>query len=285
VLRSQAERIARTIATYQAIRQQPTDRTTYFLNHNPAGDPNVRAAKEPLANSDSLLTAAGCTDPDQLTKPSQLDLADQLFGSVRLGSRLLIEDGVLANKPVLKPFDFLAIDRFTGGGRDSAKFDAVALWRPAFRVRLRLENAEAWELGWLLLALRDLHQGMTTVGFGAAKGFGVATISDWAASLGYLSDDDFPASDKLDKSIYLAKLENRDDTIWQILSVTTQGDQEAWHSLADDWVSAFNTVVNKFERGHDSKCQVPLLQKDSYFGNGKLEELYPVEVEANEPIN
>lgn len=284
VLRSQAERIARTIVTYQAKHQ--SEPTHYFLNHNPAGDPNVRAAEATLANSDSLLSAAGYTDePDKSTKPSQLDLADQLFGSVRLGSRLMVEDGILSNQPMLKPFDFLAIDRFTGGGRDSAKFDAVALWRPAFRVRLRLENAAAWELGWLLLTLRDLHEGWATIGFGAAKGFGATKISQWEASLGYLHDDDFPVSEKLDKNLYLLHTKNQDDAIWQVLSVTAHDDTALWHVLANDWVSTFNTVVDKFERVQNSDCHVPPLKKDSYFGEGKLTELYPVEVKADEAIN
>jgi hypothetical protein len=154
VVRSQAERIARTIAT-----QLAKDRAD-FLANCPAGDPNnSRRPEEPLANSDCLLRERerereiAQIKGEERVKPSQLDLGDRLFGSVRLGSRLIVEDGVLVGDLQVKVQDFLAIDRFTGGGRDSAKFDAVALWKPKFRVRLRLENPEpcvtstkVWEL-------------------------------------------------------------------------------------------------------------------------------------------
>ena len=96
---------------------------------------------------------------------------DSLAAPLR-GSRLVIEDAALqaGTDPVFKVQDFLAIDRFTGGGRDGAKFDAVGLWRPAFTARLRLENPQAWELGWLALVLRDLAEGWLSVGFGRRQG-------------------------------------------------------------------------------------------------------------------
>lgn len=68
-----------------------------------------------------------------------------------------MEDASLIGEPVYKMLDFLAIDRFTGGGSDGAKFDALALWQPAFKVRLFFDNPEAWEWGWLALVLRDLR--------------------------------------------------------------------------------------------------------------------------------
>jgi len=91
----------------------------------------------------------------------------------------------VGEKVELKALDFLAIDRFTGGGRDTAKFDAVVLWKPKFRVRLFLENPEPWELGWLALVLRDLHDGLTTVGFGAAKRFRAVCYRESQINLRY----------------------------------------------------------------------------------------------------
>ena len=196
VLRSQAERIARTITTLAVKRE--------FFERNPAGDPNnSRDPYAPLPNSDCLLRKAGVLDTVR-TIPAELDLGDQLFGSTRMGSRLIVEDGVLANKPKLKAFDFLAIDRFTGGGRDKFKFDALALWEPAFHCRIRLDNPAAWELGWLLLAARDIHQGLATIGFGSAKGFGEAKIEKWIARLGYLDKKELPVSAETSNS-FLSK--------------------------------------------------------------------------------
>lgn len=75
--------------------------------------------------------------------------------------------------------DFLAIDRFTGGGADHLKFDALAAERPVLSGRLsvdpqRLADAHAWPwaLGLLALVLRDVVDGDVCFGFGAAKGYG-----------------------------------------------------------------------------------------------------------------
>lgn len=268
VLRSQAERIARTIAT-----QRASDETD-FLRRCPAGDPNnSRRANAPLANSDCLLSDKGISGED-VVRPIQLDLADQLFGSVRLGSRLVVEDGRLTNQPMLKAMDFLAIDRFTGGGRDSAKFDALVLWKPAFQVRLRLDNPSAWELGWLLLTLRDLHDGLVTLGFGAAKGFGQAKISSWTATLGFLLDEDWPGDRQLARQ-FLDKAQLPTDGLWRVVH-TTQAEAAAWLNVANGWVQAFNDEISRFQRSDDPKRGVPLLQSDSYF-DGTIDTLYPKE--------
>jgi len=92
--------------------------------------------------------------------------------------------------------DFLAIDRFTGGGRNNAKFDVLALWQPRFTARLRLENPQPWELGWLALTLRDLAEGWLTLGFGAAKGFGKVTVSTWSATFGFIQPGDLPVTSR-----------------------------------------------------------------------------------------
>lgn len=246
VLRSQAERIARTLAT------QASQDKEEFLRRNPAGSPNnSRDVTQPLPNTDCLLRAAGVPD-EVAVPPSCFDLADRLFGSTRLGSRLIVEDGHLVNEPQLKALDFVAIDRFTGGGRDSAKFDALALWQPAFECRLRLDNPAAWELGWLLLALRDLDEGVTTIGWGAAKGFGQVDIEQWEAKLGFLHESDFPDAGNLSgKAITSANL-SRTDGLWRVASVG-KGDselqgQEGWRALAKAWVAAFKEQVDSFSR-------------------------------------
>lgn len=272
VLRSQAERIARTLATQGAWKAQEPQQ--YFLEHCPAGDPNnSRRADAPLANSDCLLSDKGISG-EEVVRPFQLDLADQLFGSVRLGSRLIVEDGRLANQPTLKAMDFLAIDRFTGGGRDSAKFDALVLWKPAFRVRLRLDNPSAWELGWLLLTLRDLHDGLTTLGFGAAKGFGQAKISNWTSKLGFLLDDDFPDDSGLAQDL-LRQASQPTDGLWRVFHVNA-ADTASWLGVAEGWVQAFNDEIRNFQRHENPKQGVPHLKSDSYF-NGTIDRLYPKE--------
>ena len=150
-----------------------------------------------VASCNSFIKTLPKKDRDKLEQEGAEDklcLACRLFGSTWNGSRLRVEDAPFKEgaKVEYKVLDFLAIDRFTGGGRDSAKFDALALWKPQFSVRLFLDNPEPWELGWLALTLRDLQDGLTTVGFGHAKGFGQCTIEDQKLTIGLLHDDDFP---------------------------------------------------------------------------------------------
>lgn len=163
VLRSQAERIARTLATLNAWKLPESQRSDHYATHCPACDPNARRKREassrpvPLESCDSVLQARR-VGTDQEVNETDLCLACWLFGSARQGSRLLVEDArFVGTKPSYKARDFLAIDRFTGGGAESYKFDAVEVWKPRFEVRLRLENPADWELGWLLLTLRDLQ--------------------------------------------------------------------------------------------------------------------------------
>ncbi|HBW37363.1 RAMP superfamily CRISPR-associated protein [Desulfosporosinus sp. BICA1-9] len=109
-----------------------------------------------------------------------LSLASDLFGDKEQGSRLKIRDGQEAfeveSQAAMYSQDFLAIDRFTGGGRDGKKFDTVAVYRPRYELEFVLEQPEDWEIGWLLLTIRDLNDGLAMIGSGSAKGFGRAEI-------------------------------------------------------------------------------------------------------------
>ncbi|HPD41053.1 MAG TPA: RAMP superfamily CRISPR-associated protein [Anaerolineae bacterium] len=304
VLRSHAERIARTLATEQAVHGGE------FLATCPACSPVARprgAEDLPLECCDALLKRHESPnadekirrDPDrEVDAEHELCLACQLFGSPRQGSRLIIEDAPLqvGTEPVYKVQDFLAIDRFTGGGRDGAKFDAAALWRPTFTVRLRLENPWDWEVGWLALTLRDLAEGWLTVGFGAAKGFGQVWVPQWTATIGFLQPQDFPLvspSGAEDASAFdatallnAAIIQPEPPSLYQLATVAGTLEQPAeqqhwrwqvspagdWKPLVQAWVNTFNTRLQRFER---SVKTLPLLQVDSYFDGGLVERLYP----------
>ncbi len=199
VLRSQAERIARTLTTLDV------EGLDEFGARCPCCDPNARpacadATGTPLAACASLAEAAAQRavsnrEKKPEVKPGDLCLGCQLFGSTRFGSRLRVEGGssALPDEDPTQMRDFVAIDRFTGGAKHQAKFDAlVANGQPEFQVSLSLENPEEWELGWLYLALRDLVEGMASLGFGGAKGFGRATFVDATLTLGRIaSKEDF----------------------------------------------------------------------------------------------
>jgi CRISPR-associated RAMP protein (TIGR02581 family) len=270
VLRSQAERIARTLVTFSTWEQHPqAERKDVFLHRCPACSPVVGEADEPLASCDALLRKHAVVETIQDVNDKQLCLGCRLFGSTRRGSRLRVEDAILVGKPVYKPRDFLAIDRFTGGGADQFKFDAAVLWQPRFEANLFLENPEPWELGWLLLALRDIHEGLAPLGFGSAKGFGVVRAEQWKAELGYLTKQDA-------KRLELpADGNTKPNGLYQVLRVSSE-DVEGWREVAQGWVHAFLNEVNGFERDSDGERKIlPALAADHYFGAG-IEKLYPV---------
>ncbi|WP_298490094.1 RAMP superfamily CRISPR-associated protein [uncultured Chloroflexus sp.] len=288
-LRSQAERIARTLATLKAWDngKDTASRKAAFLTLCPACNPLTTKTDDPVASCNSFIKALPKAKRDELEQEGaeeKLCLACQLFGSSWNGSRLRVEDAPFVGEKVeRKVLDFLAIDRFTGGGRDTAKFDAVVLWKPKFRARLFLENPAPWELGWLALVLRDLHDGLITVGFGAAKGFGRCNIEDWKITFGFLVDEDFPLPGNDDQDPVaqqavaarqrLLDAQRGTSGVFQTLAFN-QATAEDWLVLAEGWVKAFNTQVT----GHQHAFG---LKKDSYFDeiDGKwLPDLYPARV-------
>jgi CRISPR/Cas system CSM-associated protein Csm3 (group 7 of RAMP superfamily) len=261
VLRAHAERIARTLAT-RTVRSEKT-----FLHTCPACSPVESQPDRPLASCDALLKDAEFPT-DKEVSDEHLCLACRLFGSTWRGSRLLVEDAPYKPtetqpKPVLKMMDFLAIDRFTGGGVEGAKFNALALWKPAFRLRLHMENPEAWELGWLALVLRDLQGGWLTVGFGAAKGFGRVELEDLEFTLGYLNSDDIT-----DLELEVTGGREKGKMVYTEMSFSLE--------QAQTWAKQFSKRVREFHRGDD---RLPNLKADSYFGQElDLTTLYPSEV-------
>jgi CRISPR/Cas system CSM-associated protein Csm3 (group 7 of RAMP superfamily) len=77
--------------------------------------------------------------------------------------------------------DFVAIDRFHGGGKQGAKFNASFYFRPKFKGFIELDQRlPNWGKGLLALVLRDLKEGDIKLGFGANKGYGgVKTITPY----------------------------------------------------------------------------------------------------------
>lgn len=258
VLRSHAERIARTLATRNAGGEDE------FLRKCPACSPVESRPGEPLASCDVLLKGKVSTNDE--VSDEHLCLACRLFGSTRRGSRLIVEDAPyepteMQAEPVLKMLDFLAIDRFTGGGAERLKFDALALWKPAFRLHLHLENPAPWELGWLALVVRDLQEGWLSVGFGMAKGFGRVRLKHPQFTLGYLSPDDI-------EDLGLAAGGKRRGTSYTEMPVS--------FDQVQPWVDQFLETVDQVHRGNNG---LPELQADSYFGQEPdLTLLYPSEV-------
>ena len=110
-------------------------------------------------------------------------LCDELFGGETRQSMLIFSNARWQGEKVnpartLHCQTFIAIDRFTGGVADKKLYQARAV-APGQRFTLSLswrKPPDAWMKGLLILALRDLHEGRQTIGWGAHKGYGLVTI-------------------------------------------------------------------------------------------------------------
>lgn len=86
--------------------------------------------------------------------------------------------------------EFVAIDRFTGGGAEAKKFNSRSIDRPILRgtitldlLRLKRIADNGWPLGLITLVMRDLMEGDVRFGLGSAKGYGTARLTIEGMSL------------------------------------------------------------------------------------------------------
>lgn len=266
VLRSHAEKIARTIITLESTKDD-------FLSRCPACNP-FADMNTPLTSCSSLFREYKQKNKNahisqEENKNSQISeaklcLACQLFGSSDKGSRLYISDGYLTNSPKIKIMDFLAIDRFTGGGKEGAKFDALVLWQPAFMIRVFMENLEEWHLGWLMLVIKDLKDGLVSFGGGQNKWFGKATIENERIKIGVVAEEFLPKGLKID---------NSKEGIFYTQTLTLEKLFENPKLSVELWVQKFHSILSAFKREKDFS-----LKMDTYFKDG-FDKIYPKEVQ------
>ena len=113
------------------------------------------------------------------------DLLSQLFGSTEHGSSLLSFNDALVQLSQNETHSqmFNAVDRFTGGVKDSALFSAEALWTDqAINSGLRFKDhlLKGWMRMLLLYVWNDAKDGDLVLGWGKGKGYGrlMLTTSD-----------------------------------------------------------------------------------------------------------
>lgn len=121
--------------------------------------------------------------------PQDRNAVTRLFGAAGWGSVMEVRDFVeiqrnkrpCPDQPMVQ--QFLAVDRFTGGGAEERKFDAEGGWEPLLHGSIavdleRLEMTGKLEpaLGLLALTLRDLAEGDLCFGWGSGKGYGWAKV-------------------------------------------------------------------------------------------------------------
>jgi len=166
--------------------------------------------------------------------------------------------------------DFLAIDRFTGGGKEGAKFDAVVLWQPSFKVQIFIENPREWQLGWIMLVLKDMKDGLLSIGYGQNKWFGKATTKNEEFKISAISEIFLPGGLKL----------KTNDKFEGIFNTETFGLNELLDNAdkpVDIWINEFNSILKDFKRGNNLA-----FKSDTYFGND-IFNLYPKEVNYENP--
>lgn len=154
-LRSQAERILRTIGGDKTACQLGSDREC-----------------KPVYKKDDV---------------KKLCMACKVFGAPGWRSPLRVapftpESNDAQQQGTVFQQEFVAIDRFKGGGADKFKFNAESFYAPTLKGTIGLDldalektGAEEWAIGLLALTLRDLIEGDISFGFGAGKGYGSCT--------------------------------------------------------------------------------------------------------------
>ena len=125
-----------------------------------------------------------------------LCLACQLFGTTGWQTPIRISDFTLVHPQGKFDQDFVAIDRFTGGSCEHAKFRATVSNAPLLEGTWKIDllRVEPWGLGLLALLIRDLMEGDVTFGYGAAKGYGHAHLEIKDYTINTL-EDCFPDED------------------------------------------------------------------------------------------
>ena len=97
--------------------------------------------------------------------------ACKLFGNTKLKGRLTMLDAYPEGEIRTEVRHGVAISRLTQAV-SVGPYDIEVIIGGTFGARLLVENFEAWQLGLISLALRNMNEGFLKVGFGKSRGFG-----------------------------------------------------------------------------------------------------------------
>jgi len=106
------------------------------------------------------------------------DILKDLFGFVdqktkeAKPSRIIIEESIIESAMDMR-YTRNKIDRFTGGTVDTALFDEQAVYGGTTALAIRIKNAQDYEIGLILLALKDISNGIQPVGGDSNIGRGI----------------------------------------------------------------------------------------------------------------
>ncbi len=182
VLRSRAEKIARTLDYYTGYAKQEDAwndagaQAQYARRISACAVTHALAPKEEPTRLHACFGGVRMDNTEGQEEPGlykQSCLTCRLFGNTALRGRLVVDDGLLLTEGKTKLFDHVAIDRFSGGAADAKKFDDRPLLPgERFSIRLELQRPEPWMLGYLALLLKDLDDGDLYLGHATHRGYG-----------------------------------------------------------------------------------------------------------------
>ncbi|MEJ2248894.1 MAG: RAMP superfamily CRISPR-associated protein [Candidatus Lokiarchaeota archaeon] len=128
-------------------------------------------------------------------------LIESLFGYVSIDkdesnqksekSKIIIDQSEIVNRKVLMNYTHNKIDRFTGGAVDKALFTDCASYGGRTNFHISLKECEDYEIGIILLGLKELMNGFQTVGGTTAIGRGILESKEIKINDELLEEDKF----------------------------------------------------------------------------------------------
>lgn len=187
VLRSHAERIARTIGPEETIiacdpfkKEGPEAFCGHCFENRDHQNPHL---------SESFRLPDPDEKPDEINQAVYRDSCPicRLFGSTRFAGRLATADAyAVGPAPAPQTRDGVGIDRFTGGAAERVKFDLEVITGGRFATSLHIRNFELWQLGLVGFLLQDLKDGLLRIGAGKSRGLGKVKAEITQVDLHYL---------------------------------------------------------------------------------------------------
>jgi CRISPR-associated RAMP protein (TIGR02581 family) len=110
--------------------------------------------------------------------------ACKIFGNTKLKGRISILDSYPNGNVKTEIRHGVAISRLTHAVAQGP-FDIEVAVEGIFKTKFILTNFEAWSIGLLAIALRDINEGMVKVGFGKNRGFGEVEAKVQKATFGF----------------------------------------------------------------------------------------------------
>lgn len=113
------------------------------------------------------------------------EIVDKMFGFVNetekdylkkaIASRVVLNESIIKNGTII-PYTRNKVDRFTGGVVDSALFDEAPMYKGDLILDIEIKDSKDYETGLILLALKDIGNGISPVGGGVNIGRGILEL-------------------------------------------------------------------------------------------------------------